>query len=75
VEGTRIHFEITARGGETEIRFTHAGLVPEYECFDICSNSWGFYLHTSLRALIRTGQGLPNRKEHAASARSAQSPL
>jgi len=65
---TEIHFEITARGGRTEIRFTHVGLVPEYECFDVCSNSWGFYLYTSLRALIRTGHGLPNRKEHAASA-------
>ena len=67
-KGTEIHFEITARDGKTEIRFTHAGLVPEYECFDICSHSWDFYLHTSLRALIRTGRGLPNRKEQAASA-------
>jgi Activator of Hsp90 ATPase homolog 1-like protein len=65
---TEIHFAITARDGKTEIRFTHAGLVPEYECFDICSNSWGFYLYTSLRTLIRTGHGLPNRKEQAASA-------
>jgi hypothetical protein len=65
---TEIRFEITARDGKTEIRFTHAGLVPEYECFDVCSNSWGFYLYTSLRALIRAGRGLPNRKEQAASA-------
>jgi len=49
------------------IRFTHVGLVPEYECFDVCSNSWDFYLYTSLRALIRTGHGLPNSKEQAAS--------
>ncbi len=67
-KGTEIHFDITARDGKTEVRFTHIGLVPEYECFDVCSNSWGFYLHTSLRALIRTGRGLPNRKEQAASA-------
>jgi hypothetical protein len=59
---TEIHFEIIARDGNTEIRFTHVGLVPEYECFDVCSNSWRFYLYTSLRALIRTGHGLPNRK-------------
>jgi hypothetical protein len=65
---TEIRFEIAARDSKTEIRFTHIGLVPEYECFDICSNSWGFYLYTSLRALIRTGRGLPNRKEQAASA-------
>jgi hypothetical protein len=65
---TEIHFEITAQDGATEVRFTHVGLVPGYECFDVCSNSWDFYLHTSLRALIRTGRGLPNRKEQAASA-------
>jgi hypothetical protein len=65
---TEIRFELAPRDGKTEIRFTHIGLVPEYECFDICSNSWGFYLYTSLRALIRTGRGLPNRKEQAASA-------
>jgi hypothetical protein len=65
---TEIHFEITAQGGKTEIRFTHVGLIPAYECFDVCSSSWGFYLYTSLRALIRTGHGLPNRKEQAASA-------
>jgi uncharacterized protein YndB with AHSA1/START domain len=60
---TDIRFEITARDGKTEVRFTHVGLASEYECFEICSNSWDFYLHTSLRALIRTGRGLPNRKE------------
>jgi hypothetical protein len=65
---TEIHFEIAVRDGKSEICFTHVGLVPEYECFEICSNSWGFYLYTSLRALIRTGRGLPNRKEQAASA-------
>ena len=63
---TEIHFEITARDGKTEIGFPHAGLVPDYECFDVCSSSWGFYLYTSLRALIRTGHGLPNRKEQVA---------
>jgi hypothetical protein len=63
VERHRDHFEIEVRDGQTEIRFTHVGLVPEYECFDICSNSWDFYLYTSLRASIRTGRGLPNRKQ------------
>jgi len=64
-KGTEIHFEITERDGKTEIRFTHVGLVPEYESFDVGSNSWGFYLYTSLRALIRTGHGLPNRESEA----------
>ena len=28
--------DITPKGGGTEVRFTHAGLVPGYECFDSC---------------------------------------
>jgi len=67
-KGTEIHFEIAPKADKTEIRFTHLGLVPDHECFDVCSNSWDFYLNTSLRGLIRTGRGLPNRKEQAASA-------
>jgi uncharacterized protein YndB with AHSA1/START domain len=67
-KGTQIRFDIAERAGKTEIRFTHQGLVPDCECFDVCSNSWDFYLQTSLRALIRTGQGLPNPMEPAASA-------
>src|SRR5262249_19450852 len=67
---TEIHFDIAARDGKTEIHFSHVGLDPQYECYDVCASSWGFYLYTSLRALIRTGQGLPNRKEQAESAQS-----
>ena len=65
---TEIRFEIAAQNGKTEIRFTHVGLTPACECFEVCANSWDFNLCTSLRALIRTGHGLPNRKEQAASA-------
>jgi hypothetical protein len=42
--GTDVTFEITPKGGETEMRFTHRGLVPELECFEACSITWGFYV-------------------------------
>ena len=61
--GTDIVFEISRNGNKTEIRFTHRGLVPEYECFDVCSNAWGSYINGSLRSLIATGKGNPNKKE------------
>lgn len=62
---TEIRFDITRNGSKTELRFTHLGLVSAYECFDVCSNAWDFYLQTSLRGLIRTGKGLPNPLEQA----------
>ena len=61
--GTKIIFEISRKDKETEVRFTHQGLVPQYECFDICSNAWSQYIQQSLRSLITTGQGEPNSKE------------
>jgi len=60
---TDIHFDIARRDDKTELTFAHLGLVPDYECFDICSNAWGFYVNTSLRGLIRTGTGVPNHLE------------
>ena len=58
--GTDVVFEIASKGDKTELRFTHVGLVPVYECFDVCSNAWGTYITGSLRDLITTGKGQPN---------------
>lgn len=57
---TDIVFEITSKGDQTEVRFTHIGLVPAYECYDVCANAWGSYITRSLRDLITTGKGQPN---------------
>lgn len=57
---TEITFEIVEKGDQTEVRFTHVGLVPAYECFDLCSNAWGTYINGSLHSLITTGTGRPN---------------
>jgi hypothetical protein len=54
--GTEIVFEISEKKGKTEVRFTHAGLVPEYECFDDCSIAWGTLVNGNLRKLIATGE-------------------
>ncbi len=59
-KGTDIIFDVSKKGDKAEIRFTHQGLVPEYECYDACSEGWGFYINGSLRDLITTGKGQPN---------------
>ncbi len=60
--GTEIEFEISDRNGQTEVRFTHKGLVPALECFKDCSDAWSYYVNDSLRPLITSGQGLPNNE-------------
>lgn len=59
---TEIVFEVSRKDNKTEVRFTHVGLVPEYECFNVCSNAWGSYINGSLQDLITTGKGRPNKK-------------
>ena len=61
-KNTKVVFEISTDGNKTEIRFIHEGLVPAYECFEVCSNAWGSYVNGSLRSLIATGQGRPTPK-------------
>jgi hypothetical protein len=61
--GTRVTFDIARKGDQTEVRFTHAGLVPAHQCYDACSNAWGSYIGGSLRSLIATGKGRPNPEE------------
>lgn len=59
-KGTKIIFNITKKGEKTEVHFTHVGLVPEYECYNACSEGWGAYINGSLRDLIVAGKGRPN---------------
>lgn len=61
--GTRVVFDISQSIGKTEVRFTHQGLVPDYQCFDKCSSAWSFYINDSLRKLITTGKDEPNPEE------------
>ena len=70
--GTEITFDITRKGNQTEIRFSHVGLA-DHECFNVCSNAWAYYINGSLRSLITTGKGQPNENEEAALANEGKS--
>ena len=58
--GTDIVFEIAARDGRTELRFSHMGLVPAFECYGGCSGAWGTLVERNLRNLIVTGENQPD---------------
>lgn len=60
---TRLIFDISTENGNTRVRFTHEGLVPEYECYNICKDAWTSYIQGSLQSWITTGKGKPNAKE------------
>jgi hypothetical protein len=59
---TKIVFEIADKGGKTQIKFTHAGLVPGVECYNGCSSAWTQYIKGSLFKLLNEGKGTPEVK-------------
>jgi hypothetical protein len=56
--GTKIVFEISEVNHKTQVRFSHLGLVPEFECYGDCSNAWSQLIEKSLFSLITTGKGV-----------------
>lgn len=61
--GTDLVFEIAPKGDRTELRFTHVGLAPEVECYDICTGGWTGLIQGSLKGLIENGGGRPDTVE------------
>ncbi len=60
---TKIIFEINKKDDKTQLNFTHLGLVPEYECYNVCHDAWSSFIKNSLYNLITTGKGQPNPKD------------
>jgi len=73
--GTIVRFDIGRRDGQTEVRFTHVGLTPLYECYGICCDGWSTYINGSLHDLITTGKGRPNVGEAITASEQALSPI
>ena len=58
--GTDIVFDIAKKGDKTELRFTHIGLVPAFECYGGCSGAWSALVDGNLRQLIITRKPQPD---------------
>jgi len=61
--GTQMIFEISVNADKAKLTFTHKGLVPEYECYNVCHDAWTDFIQKSLYQFITTGQGNPNPKD------------
>lgn len=55
--GTTARFDIAKEGELTRLTFTHEGLAPSDECYDVCYDAWTHYVTVSLKGRIETGSG------------------
>ena len=46
--GTKMIFELTPAGNQTQLDFTHEGLVPAKECFTLCEKGWNMVIRERL---------------------------
>ncbi len=42
--GTNIVFDNSPKGNQKKLRFTHEGLNPAVECYDVCNDAWTNYI-------------------------------
>ncbi|MDP4216074.1 MAG: SRPBCC domain-containing protein [Bacteroidota bacterium] len=63
---TQMIFVLSAEGNCTRIDFTHGGLAPQVECYEMCVKGWDQYFTDSLAKLINEGKGMPQKKAVAA---------
>lgn len=58
--GTTVEFDIapTGTGTGTELRFRHAGLTPQLDCWDDCFAGWTHFM-ASIQTYAETGAGTP----------------
>ena len=58
--GTTVEFDIIPAGTGTELRFRHAGLTPQLDCWDACAAAWTSFM-ASIETFAKTGTGTPFR--------------
>jgi uncharacterized protein YndB with AHSA1/START domain len=63
--GDRLLFSLEPIAEGTLLTFTQHGLVPDLECYDVCSNAWTFFIGESLRQFAETGVGKPESQGEA----------
>jgi len=57
--GTTVTFDIAETEAGTQVTFTHAGLEPAVECYEVCRDAWTMFITGSLKDFINTGVGQP----------------
>ena len=60
--GTKVIFDISTKVNKTQLVFTHDGLMPEIECYNVCAPAWSQYLQNKLLPLITSDKGNTDKK-------------
>lgn len=60
--GTKMHFRIAAKEGNTTLYFEHEGIGSEKQCFARCSEGWQMIIREKLLVYMEQGKG-HDRKE------------
>jgi len=60
--GTKLHWNISSKDNQTTtVDFLHEGLVPAFNCYDVCSIAWDYFITDSLKSYIEKGIGKPEK--------------
>ncbi|MCC4589419.1 SRPBCC domain-containing protein [Xanthomonas sp. NCPPB 1067] len=57
-EGTVLRFDLISTSEGTQVEFVQSG-YRDSPCFDTCVQGWRFFLGSSLKRYVETGQGMP----------------
>lgn len=56
---TEVVFEILEKENNTQINFTHIGLIPGVECYETCTKGWNDHIKRSLVKYLTENKGQP----------------
>jgi hypothetical protein len=57
-EGTVMRFDLLSTSDGTRLDFVQSG-YRDSPCFEVCAQGWQFFLGSSLKRYVETGQGMP----------------
>ena len=62
---TKMNFGISHRGNKTSIHFTHEGLTPDKECYEMCAQGWNIVFKNWLFYYLTTREPCPEMEKAA----------
>ncbi len=61
--GSTVRWKIELHADHTDIHFTHDGLTPELDFYDVCESGWDLFFVDSLKSYLDTGVGKPHQMD------------